>query len=64
MYLNLGSILTANANEKPEAIVIRAGERELKYGELDRAAGGVAANLRDRGIVPADKVAPLVPKVP
>ncbi len=64
MYLNLGSILTANANEKPEAIVIRAGERELNYAELDRAACGVAANLRERGIVPGDKVALLVPNVP
>ena len=56
MHLNLGSILSANANEKPEALVLRAGELELSYGELDRAARGVAASLSDRGIVPGDKV--------
>ena len=64
MYLNLGSILSANANEKPDSIVLRAGDLELSYGELDRAARGVATNLRSRGITPGDKVALLVPNVP
>jgi len=64
MYLNLGSILSANANEKPDATVLRAGDLELSYGELDRAARGVATNLRSRGIEPGDKVALLVPNVP
>jgi long-chain acyl-CoA synthetase len=64
MHLNLGSILLAQANEKPDATVIRAGDLELSYGELDRAARGVAANLRARGVAPGDKVALLVPNVP
>ena len=64
MHLNLGSILLANANENPDAVVIRAGDLVLSYGELDRAARGVAASLRARGIAPGDKVALLVPNVP
>jgi long-chain acyl-CoA synthetase len=64
MHLNLGSILSANANEKPDATVLRAGELELSYGELDRAARGVAASLRARGIQPGDKVSLLIPNVP
>ena len=64
MHLNLGSILLANANEKPEAIVVRAGDRAISYAELHRAAQGVATSLRARGVVPGDKVALLVPNVP
>ncbi len=64
MHLNLGSILLAHANEKPEATVLRAGEARLSYGELDRAARGVATSLLARGVVPGDKVALLVPNVP
>jgi len=64
VYLNLGSILLANANEKPEATVMRAGELEITYGELDRAARGVATSLRERGVSPGDKVALLIPNVP
>ena len=30
MYLNLGTILLANATEQPEAVVIRAGDRLLE----------------------------------
>ena len=64
MHLNLGSILTANASEQPDAEVLRAGDLTLRYGELDRAARGFAASLRERGIAPGDKVAILVPNVP
>jgi long-chain acyl-CoA synthetase len=64
VYLNLGSILLANANEKPEAVVLRAGDLAMTYGELDRAVRGVATSLRARGISPGDKVALLVPNVP
>ena len=64
MYLNLGSILLANANEKANSVVIRAGDREITYQELDRAARGVATSLRARGVSPGDKVALLVPNVP
>ena len=64
MHLNLGSILLANANETPDATVLRSGDLELTYGDLDRAARGVATALRARGVAPGDKVALLVPNVP
>jgi long-chain acyl-CoA synthetase len=63
MYLNLGSILLAQANEQPDAVVIRAGDAVITYAELDRAARGVATSLRQRGVEPGDKVALLVPNV-
>jgi long-chain acyl-CoA synthetase len=64
MHLNLGTILRANAYEKPEAPVMRMGDMQLGYAEVDRAAAGVAASLLARGISPGEKVALLVPNVP
>jgi long-chain acyl-CoA synthetase len=64
MHLNLGSILLASAYEKRDEIVLRAGELEMSYGELNRAVCGVATSLRARGVLPGDKVALLVPNVP
>ncbi|MHA7837720.1 MAG: long-chain-fatty-acid--CoA ligase [bacterium] len=64
MHLNLGTILQAHAHERPEAPVLRAGDLELDYGQLDRAARGIATSLRVRGIEPGDRVALLVPNVP
>ena len=64
MHLNLGSILQANANEQPDAPVMRASGETISYGELDRAARGVATCLHERGIVPGSKIALLVPNVP
>ena len=64
MHLNLGTILQANAHERPESIVVRAGDLELDYGALDRAARGVATSLQARGLAPGDSVALLVPNVP
>src|SRR5262245_59354969 len=64
MHLNLGSILAGSADLHPERIAVRHGERALRYGELDRAARGVAASLHVRGIEPGESVAVLVPNVP
>ncbi|HXK24522.1 MAG TPA: long-chain fatty acid--CoA ligase [Myxococcota bacterium] len=64
MHLNLGSILAGSADLHPERIAVRLGDRVLRYGELDRAARGVATSLRARGIAPGDSVALLVPNVP
>ncbi len=63
MYLNLGTILLAQANEQPDEAAIRAGDRTITFGELDRAARGVATSLVERGVTPGDKVALLVPNV-
>jgi long-chain acyl-CoA synthetase len=64
MQLNLGTILQATASDKPDKTVIIFDDRRLSYAELDRAARGVAAALRERGVGPGDRVALLVPNVP
>ncbi len=64
MNLNLGSILQASADSRPEHPVIRLNDRSLSYAELDRAARGVATGLRERGIAPGESVALLVPNLP
>ena len=64
MTLNLGAILRASADVRPDHPAIRFNERTVTYAELDRAARGVATSLRDRGIAPGDKVAILVPNLP
>ena len=64
MTLNLGTILRASAGEQPEAVVLRLGDAEMTYAELERAALGVAAGLRRRGVEPGQRVALLVPNVP
>jgi long-chain acyl-CoA synthetase len=64
MHLNLGSILQAAAAARPDQPVVRLNELVLCYRELDRAARGVAASLRDRGVAPGDKVALMIPNVP
>jgi long-chain acyl-CoA synthetase len=64
MHLNLGSILQASADARPDHVAIRLGEQSLRYRDLDRAARGVAAALRARGIAPGDRVCLLIPNVP
>jgi long-chain acyl-CoA synthetase len=64
MHLNLATILRTSALETPTAPLLRAGDATLTYGEVERAARGVAARLRERGVSPGDKVALLVPNVP
>ena len=64
MQLNLGSILQGTAEQRPEQVAVRQGERQLRYAELDRAARGVATALRARGISPGEAVAIMVPNLP
>jgi len=64
MHVNLGSILRASAISGADRLAIRFGERAVTYGELDRAASGIAASLRARGLSPGDKIALMVPNVP
>ncbi len=52
------------ARLKPDKTAVSQDDRRLSYGELDRAARGVAASLRARGVEPGDRVALLVPNVP
>jgi long-chain acyl-CoA synthetase len=64
MSLNLGTILQASAADRPDKVAVRLNERALTYAELDRAARGVAASLRARGLEPGTTVAIMVPNVP
>ncbi len=64
MALNLGTILSESARERPEDVAVRLDDRTVKYAELDRAARGIAGALRERGIEPGDHVAVMVPNVP
>ena len=64
MSLNLGIVLSASAERSPANIALRIDEVSVTYAELHRAAAGIAAGLRARGIQPGDKVSLLVPNVP
>ena len=64
MALNLGTILATQASDGSDRIVLRLDERELSYGELDRAARGIASSLKERGLEPGEKVALMLPNVP
>jgi long-chain acyl-CoA synthetase len=64
MFLNLGTILQASREARPEHVAVRHDARTLRYRELDRAARGVATALRERGVSPGERVAILVPNVP
>ncbi len=64
MALNLGSILATSARDRADHPAIRLNDRQINYSELDRAARGVAAGLRSRGLEPGDHVSLMVPNVP
>ncbi len=64
MTLNLGTVLSASAELRPDKTALVLGERRIAYAELDRAARGVAASLHARGIRPGDHVAVMIPNVP
>jgi len=64
MTLNLGSILQASAARRLANPALVIGERRIGYEELDRAARGFATGLRERGLLPGDRVALLVPNLP
>ena len=64
MQLNLGVILHESASARPDHVAIRLNERDLSYAEVDRQARGIATALLERGIVPGQTVALLIPNVP
>jgi long-chain acyl-CoA synthetase len=64
MHLNLGSILQGSADLRGPHVALKLGDRSLSYTELDRAARGIAAGLRARGLEPGGKVAIMVPNLP
>jgi long-chain acyl-CoA synthetase len=64
MIMNLGSILQASCESRPDHVAVRLQERTLRYRDLHRAARGVATSLRERGLAPGDRVALMLPNVP
>jgi acyl-CoA synthetase len=50
------SLLTRHANERPDAIALQDARRALTWRELKRWTDGVAADLREYGLVGGDRV--------
>jgi o-succinylbenzoate---CoA ligase len=46
-----------HAHERPDALAVRSGGRELTYSELDAAADRIARRLAATGVVAGDRVA-------
>ncbi|MEE8584520.1 MAG: amino acid adenylation domain-containing protein, partial [Acidobacteriota bacterium] len=40
------------AQQSPDAVALACGDRQISYGELNRASGQMAASLRQRGLGP------------
>ena len=59
----LSSILAAHAKERPEAIAIQQGERQIIYGELQATVLRLAGSLQGLGIGPGDMVSVQLPNV-
>lgn len=57
----LDATLRVSAARSPDAIALRTGDRSTSYGELARAADGVAAGLRGLGVRRGDRVAMALP---
>lgn len=60
----LPSGITAQAHARPGAVAVVAGDEALTYGELESLSDRLAWMLLDRGCLPGDRVAFLLPKSP
>ncbi|MCT9007465.1 long-chain-fatty-acid--CoA ligase [Streptomyces sp. NPDC054766] len=61
---NLVTLLAATVAAHGERVAVRHDDSTLTYAELDDASARVAALLRDRGVLPGDRVAMTMPNVP
>ena len=62
--MNLASILTRTAGQHGDRPAVRLGEDAMSYRELDEASARAAGLLRDRGILPGDRVGVMLPNTP
>jgi long-chain acyl-CoA synthetase len=62
--VNLAVALRELAVRDPARLALRAGNREVSYGELDAASARVARLLLEDGLAPGERVLLLLPNVP
>jgi len=62
--LNLGRFVREHALHYPERVAVRMGDTSLDYGTLDAMSDKVAGFLRQRGVLPGEKVALSCPNLP
>jgi long-chain acyl-CoA synthetase len=62
--MNLARILTDSAARDGDHIAVKLDDVELSYALLDGASAHLAGVIGDRGIVPGDRVAVMIPNVP
>jgi long-chain acyl-CoA synthetase len=62
--MNLAQILTEAVENDPEQVAVKLDDFALNYGLLEQAAMRIAGMLEQRGIVPGDRVALMLPNVP
>src|SRR4051812_33161961 len=53
----LADVLRRHASERPEATMLRFGERRIKWAEMDARSNAVAAVLSDDGVASGSRVA-------
>lgn len=59
--MSLDDPVRRHAHERPDALAVRAGKRELTYADLDAAADRIARRLAAAGVVAGDRVATALP---
>ncbi len=62
--MSIAAILAETAHRQPDNVALIWNDEHVRYGELWRQTRAYAGALRDRGVVPGDRVAMIVPNVP
>lgn len=55
--MNLVSLLLRHADERPDAVAVVDGDREITFAELEALAAATAGSFARLGVVPGDRVA-------
>lgn len=54
--MNVGHFLSASAEHHPDRPAVIWGDRTIRYAEADRRANALATALRERGLMPGERV--------